>query len=312
MNGTSMRDAFFDELYPIAMKDRNIIVISADMGAPSLDKFRENLAEQFVNVGIAEQNMVNVASGLALEGKKVFVYAIMPFATLRCYEVIKVNLSLMNIPVTVIGVGAGFSYDDSGPTHHSTEDIAVMRALPNMVVLSPSDSIMAAGFARMSCQMTTPNYVRLDREVLPPLYQPDADFTDGLSVLRTGDDACIIATGNMVHIALEVSDKLKEQAVNAGVIDLYRIKPINQELLFTSLEKVKRIVTLEEHLLTGGLGSAALEILADSDKAIPVKRIGIQDKYLYAYGGRNNIQAICGLDTGSVTKTISEWLGKDD
>ena len=309
MNNISMRDAFFDELYPIAMKDKNIIVVSADMGAPSLDKFRGNLAGQFVNVGIAEQNMVTVATGLALSGKKVFIYAIMPFATLRCYEIIKVDLSLMNIPVTVVGVGAGFSYDDSGPTHHSTEDITVMRVLPNMTVLSPSDSIMAAAFARMSCQMSTPNYVRLDREVLPPLYQPDADFVDGLAVLKHGDDVCIIATGNMVHIALEVSDKLKEQAVNVGIIDLYRIKPINQELLFTSLENAKRIVTLEEHLLIGGLGSAVLETLADSDKTIPVKRIGIQDKYLYAYGGRNNIQSICGLDKDSVTKTISEWLG---
>lgn len=312
MNNISMRDAFFDELYPIAMKDKNIIVISADMGAPSLDKFRENLAEQFVNVGIAEQNMVNVATGLALEGKKVFVYAIMPFATLRCYEIIKVNLSIMNIPVTIVGVGAGFSYDDSGPTHHSTEDISVMRALPNMTVLSPSDSIMAARFARISCQMTTPNYVRLDREVLPLLYQPDADFADGLADLRTGDDVCIIATGNMVNRAIEVSDKLKEHAINAGVIDLYRIKPINQVLLLNSLEQVKRIVTLEEHLLTGGLGGAVLEILADNGKAIPVKRIGIQDRYLYAYGGRKNIQSICGLDTNSVTKTILQWLQQGD
>ena len=307
-----MRDAFFDGLYPAAMKDKNIIVVSADMGAPSLDKFRDNLAEQFVNVGIAEQNMINVATGLALEGKKVFVYAIMPFATLRCYEVTKVNLSLMNIPVTIIGVGAGFSYDDSGPTHHSTEDIAVMRALPNMTVLSPSDSIMAAGFARMSCQMPTPNYVRLDREVLPLLYQPDTNFADGLAALRTGDDMCIIATGNMVHRAIEVSDKLQEAGINAGVIDLYRIKPIDQELLLASLKQVKRIVTLEEHLLTGGLGSAVLETLADSNKVIPIKRIGIQDKYLYAYGGRNNIQATCGLDADSVTKTILEWLKKND
>ncbi len=308
MNNTTMRDAFFDALYEIALKDRNIIVISADMGAPSLDKYREKLAEQFINVGIAEQNMVNVATGLALEGKKVFVYAIMPFATLRCYEVIKVNLSLMNIPVTIIGVGAGFGYDDSGPTHHSTEDIAIMRALPNMTVLSPSDSIMAAKFAQMSCQMPTPNYVRLDREMLPIIYQKDADFADGLSVLKTGKDICIVATGNMVHRAMEVADKLNEQAISTGVIDLYRIKPINQKLLLGSLSKSKRIVTLEEHLLAGGLGSAVLEILADNDKSWPIKRLGIQDKYLYAYGGRKNIQSLCGLDTSSVTKTIKSWL----
>ncbi len=312
MNKTSMRDAFFDALYDIALEDRNIIVISADMGAPSLDKYRENLKEQFVNVGIAEQNMVNVATGLALEGKKVFVYAIMPFATLRCYEIIKVDLSLMNIPVTVIGVGAGFSYDDSGPTHHSTEDITIMRALPNMAVFSPSDSIMAAWFAKVSCRMTTPNYVRLDREVLPPLYPPDADFTDGLAVLKSGKDVCIIATGNMVHRALEVSDRLKKRSVNAGVIDLYRIKPINQKLLLSSIGQSKRVLTLEEHLLAGGLGSAVLEVLADTGETLPVKRIGIQDKYYYAYGGRHNIQSLCGLDVASITRTTLAWLRKND
>jgi len=311
MNNISMRDAFFDELYEIAIKERNIIIVSADMGAPSLDKFRKDLGNQFINVGIAEQNMVTVATGLALNGKRVFIYAIMPFATLRCYEMIKVNLSLMNIPVTIIGVGAGFSYDDSGPTHHSTEDIAVMRVLPNMTILSPSDSIMAAKFARMSCKMSGPNYVRLDREILPLIYKQDTSFSDGLTNLKAGKDVCIISTGNMVHRAIEVSNKLKEHSINAGVIDLYRIRPINEELLLNSIGQSKRIVTLEEHLLTGGMGSAVAEILIDNGKTTPLKRIGIRDKYYYAYGSRNNIQSLCGLDTDSVTKTTLEWLSKN-
>lgn len=311
MNNISMRDAFFDELYEIAIKERNIIIVSADMGAPSLDKFRKDLGNQFINVGIAEQNMVTVATGLALNGKRVFIYAIMPFATLRCYEMIKVNLSLMNIPVTIIGIGAGFSYDDSGPTHHSTEDIAVMRVLPNMTILSPSDSIMSAKFARMSCQMSGPSYVRLDREILPLIYKQDTSFSDGLTNLKVGKDVCIISTGNMVHRAIEVSNKLKEHSINAGVIDLYRIRPINEELLLNSIGQSKRIVTLEEHLLTGGMGSAVAEILIDNGKTTPLKRIGIRDKYYYAYGSRNNIQSLCGLDTDSVTKTTLEWLSKN-
>ncbi len=307
-----MRNTFIKTLIELAERDERILLLTSDLGYMALEPFAEKFPKRFFNVGIAEQNMVNVAAGLALESKKVFVYAIMPFATLRCYEVIKVNLSLMNIPVTVIGVGAGFSYDDSGPTHHSTEDITIMRALPNMAVLSPSDSIMAAAFARMSCRMATPNYVRLDREVLPPLYRPDADFTDGLSVLKSGEDVSIVATGNMVHRAIEVSDRLKEHSVNAGVIDLYRIKPINQKLLLSSIEQSKRVLTLEEHLLAGGLGSAVLEVLADNGKTRPVKRIGIQDKYYYAYGGRNNIQSLCGLDVNSITKTTLAWLRKND
>lgn len=308
MDSISMRDAFINKLYEMAREDRNVIIVSADMGAPSLDRFRRDLGNQFLTVGIAEQNMVVIATGLALEGKKVFVYAIMPFVTLRGYELIKVDLSLMNIPVTVVGVGSGFSYEESGPTHHSTEDITVMRVLPNMTILNSSDSVMAARFAEMACKISGPSYVRLDREVFPPIYSQDSDFSAGLASFRVGKDVCILATGNMVHRAFEVSDKLAEQSVNAGVVDLYRLKPINEELLLQNIEQSERVVTLEEHLLNGGMGSSVAEVLVDNGKTIPLKRFGIRDKYYYAYGGRNNIQSLCGLDADSITQAILEWL----
>lgn len=303
-----MRDALFNRLYDLAKKDRNIIVVSADMGAPALDKFRSDLAGQFVNVGIAEANMVTVATGLAMSGKKVFIYAIMPFVTSRCYEMIKVDLSLMNIPVTTIGVGAGFSYDDSGPTHHCTEDISIMRALPNMTILSPSDSIMADNFAEMACNIDGPSYIRLDRMILPTIYNQNDNFSDGLSTRRAGDDMMIISTGNMVHRALEVAEMLAKDSLNVGVIDLYRLKPINEELLLKSIGKATRIVTLEEHVINGGLGSIVSEIIADKGKTLALKRFAIPDKYLYAYGGRDNIQALCGLDADTVTKEIRKWI----
>ncbi len=308
MRDISMRDAFFGELYKIAKKDRNIIVISADMGAPSLDRFRKDLGSQFINVGIAEGNMVAVAAGLALSGRKVFIYAIMPFVTLRCYEMIKVNLSLMNIPVTAVGVGAGFSYDDSGPTHYSIEDISIMRALPHMTILSPSDSIMAAQIVQICCGISGPSYARLDREILPSIYKRTDDFSAGLTNLKTGGDVCIISTGNMVHRALEISDELVKYSIAAGVIDLYRIKPIDEELLLQSISRSKNVVTLEEHLIIGGMGSAVAEILTDSGIGKPLKRIGVQDRYFYAYGGRKHIQSLCGLDSHSVTRKILEWL----
>jgi len=243
-----------------------------------------------------------------MEGKKVFVYAIMPFATLRSYELIKVDLSLMNIPVTVVGVGSGFSYEESGPTHHSTEDITVMRVLPNMTILNSSDSVMAARFAEMSCEISGPSYVRLDREVLPPIYNQDANFSDGLKNFKVGKDVCIVATGNMVHRAFEVTTKLAEHSIDAGVVDLYRLKPINEGSLLGSIEPSERVVTLEEHLLNGGMGSAVAEVLFDNGKTVPLKRFGVRDKYFYAYGGRNNIQSLCGLDVDSITQAILEWL----
>jgi len=298
----TMRDAFFDEIYKIAQIDRDVMIVSADFSAPSLNKFVKDFPNQYVNVGIAEQSMITLATGLALEGKKVFVYAIMPFVTLRCFELIKVDVSLMNIPMRIVGVGAGFSYEESGATHHSTEDISVMRVLPNLTILSPSDSIMAGEFAKIACQMNTPVYIRLDRKILPTIYRKGTNFSDGLTKLKDGE-TYIIATGNMVHRALEVSEK-----IGAGVIDLYKIKPINERLLLDSISKAKRVVTLEEHLLAGGLGSIVAEIFTDNNVRIPLKRIGVHDKYYYLYGGRSNIQSILGLDENSVTKTITEWV----
>jgi transketolase len=307
MNHIAMRDAFFDKIYEIAKKDSNVIVISADMGAPSLDKFRKDLASQFINVGIAEENMVTIATGLALSKKKVFIYAIMPFVTLRCYEMIKVNLSLMNVPVTCVGVGAGFSYDESGPTHHCTEDIAIMRTLPNMTILNASDSVMAAKLAEISYGIIGPSYVRLDRKILPVIYDGKEDFSAGLKRLKKSKEMYIISSGNMVHRAKEVSERLAKFGIKAGVIDLYRLKPLNESLLLRNISEGTRLVTIEEHLLIGGLGSIIAEFLIDQRLNIPLRRFGIQDKYYYAYGGRENIQALCDLDTESITRKILEW-----
>jgi transketolase len=304
----TMRDAFFDKLYELARKDPNIILIDADMGAPSLDKFRRDIPAQFVNVGIAEQNAITVACGLALGGKNAFAYAIAPFITLRCYEQIKIDMCAMKTPVTCIGVGAGFSYDDSGPTHHTTEDIAIMRALPNIIILNVTDNVMAAACAEIAYKCTTPLYVRLDREPLSDIYSKNETFKDGLHCFRKGKDVCIVAIGNMVHKALEVAGPLKKQSIDTSVVDLYRLKPVNKELLIKYIKQSKKIVTLEEHLIDGGLGSIVAEILADNNINMPLKRIAIPDKYCYTYGGREAIRKTIGLDTNSVVKTIKGFV----
>jgi len=281
----SQRDAFFNELYRIAKKDKDIILISADMGAPSLDQWRTNLPGQFFNVGIAEANMIAIAAGLALSGKKPFCYAIMPFITLRCYEAIKVNLCLMNLPVTLIGVGAGFSYDDSGPTHHSTEDISIMRALPNMTIYNASDTTLASHFAQLAYESPSPVYIRLDREELPLLHQGTKYIGDGIAYLREGCgySSLIIATGNMVHKALGIKE--------VAVWDIWRLKPLGK----TDFSGIKQVTTFEEHMLAGGLGSIIAERLIGSGLSIPLKRVGIKDKYYYVYGGREHIQEVARL-----------------
>jgi len=304
MEKVSMRDAFIGKLYEIGLEDKNLVFVSGDMGAPALDDFRKNLASQFVNVGIAEHNMVAVASGLALEGKKVYGFAIAPFASSRCHEFTKVDLSLMKIPVTLLGVGAGFGYDDSGPTHHTTEDISIMRALPNMEIYCPADSFCASKVAELTYKSGKPGYVRLDRQLQPLIYDEGESFEEGFKELKEGEEICIVATGNMVHNALEVAEKLEGSGKKVGVIDLYRIKPVNPSFKDV-LKKYKYIISLEEHLLDGGLGSLIGEIILDDNLDVKLKRLGV-DEYIYKYG-RQNIQENFGIDVDSVVRFIEGW-----
>jgi len=306
----SMRDAFLDELYNIAREDRRVILISNDFGAPSLDKFREDCASQFIHIGIAEQNMVNVATGLALAGKIVYMYSIAPFLPLRCYEQLRVHLAFKRYHITGVVVGAGYSYDLSGPTHHALEDIAVMNALPGMTILNASDSVMGAAFARMTYENPGPKYVRFDREIFPPIYNGQKDaFSDGLTILKKGHDLTIIATGIMVHQAFKVADELARHSIDAGIIDLYRIKPLNKELLLSTIPESRRILTMEENFINGGIGSIISALVADRGENIKLRRFGVPDEYFSQGGGREQLHLLCGLDVASITKTTLSWLG---
>jgi transketolase len=304
-----MRDAFFDQVYNIAKSDPNVVFLTADMGAMSLERFKQDLSRQFINVGIAEQNMVSIAAGLTLGGKKVFIYSIIPFVTLRCYEQIKVDLCCMNLPVTVIGVGAGLAYESDGPTHHAIQDIAAMRALPEMTIFNPSDCVVAKAFAGITYKSTSPSYVRIDKGSFPSLYdEKKTDFGQGLAQLKKGKDVMIIATGVMVHQALKVAEALEAQSVSVAVVDLFRIKPLNTKLLLELTSKAKKIVTLEENSITGGIGTAVAEVLSDSAKFIPLKRIAIPDRHCFDTGKRDALHALCSIDNDSVVKSILQWL----
>lgn len=299
MTDPTMRDAFFNELYEIAKGDKRVVLLTADCGAPALDRYRQDLSGQYVNVGIAEQNMVSVAAGLALEGKRPFCYAIAPFASLRCLEQTRVDLCMMGLPVTIVAVGAGCSYDLSGPTHHAVEDIAIMRALP-LTVLCPSDSIMASAFAHIAYLEPGPKYIRLDRERLPDIYGPDKDFSQGLARLESGM-VTIIATGWMVHQALATAE-------NFGVVDLYRLKPVNVERLLEVVRESDGVVTLEEHHGPGGLGSIVAELMADAGIARPLLRLKLPDIYCFEYGGRGRLHTLAGLGPAQIAKSIKEWI----
>lgn len=305
-----MRDAFFEALYPRFLEDRRLVFITADNGAPTLDRFAGEFPGRYFTVGIAEQQLIGMASGMAFEGRKVYTYAIAPFVTLRCYEQTKLDICAMNLPVVLLGVGAGYAYDIMGPTHHTAEDLAVMRALPGLHIYSPADGVTAAALAGISHETDAPQYIRFDRAGIPDLYQDRRiDFGQGLVQHGDGSDVCLVATGVMVHEALRVVSRLDEAGVRARVIDLFRIKPLNREGILAAIEGCDRIVTLEEHRLPGGLGSLIAELFIDEGLAYPTLRIGQGDSFVFENGGRQSIWEKYGLDAPSVTRRILEWMG---
>jgi transketolase len=304
----SMRDAFLDELYDIARRDKRVLLISNDFGAPSLDKFRADCASQFIHIGIAEENMVDLAAGLAMAGKIVYMYSIAPFLPLRCYEQIRVHMAFKRYHITGVAVGTGFSYALSGPSHQALEDIALINALPNMTLFSASDSAMGKAIARMTYENPGPKYVRFDREKFPALYKEQESFADGLGVLKSGSDVTIVATGIMVHRALEVAKELAGHSVDAGVVDLYRIKPLNEELLLKAVKKSGRILTIEENFVTSGIGSIISSLVTERGLDYKIKHLGVPDRYFPPGRSRETLQRLSGLDLESIVTGVLKWL----
>jgi transketolase len=304
----TMRDSLIEDIYRRMHDDRQIFFLSADMGAPVLDKLRVDFKDRFINVGIAEQNLINVATGLAMEGFTVYAYAIAPFL-LRAYEQIRVNLALSSqvrdLNVNIIGVGAGVSYEVSGPTHHCLEDISVMRTLPNMVVCSPSDSYLAESFVEYSMQTKKPKYIRLDGKPLPYIYNETMapSFEKGFYELLKGETICIVSSGFMTHIALEISKETYHRSI--GVVDIFMIKPIDKESLLDILKKYKTIITLEEAFVgKGGLDSLILGLLNDIQADIRLKCLGFKDEYVFKFGSRDFLHCQSGFDK----KSVHDWI----
>ena len=297
----SMRDAFLDKLYDLARYDKNLMLLSSDMGAVTLDKYRSDFPRQFLNVGIAEENMMAIASGLALEGKNVYTFAIAPFITARCYEFIKIDLCSMDLPIKIVGVGTGFGYDDAGPTHHSIDDIAIMRVLPNLEILSPADSSITRLMTEYSHTAQHPLYLRLDRKVLPEIESP-FDMDSGFRIIKESGWAYIIAIGNMVSKALEYSKKAESNGMgDVGVIDLFRLKPVNKKI--DGVIAQKNLVTIEEHLLEGGLGSIISERITDRNLESRLKRLGLKD-FVRGFGGRENMLEVNGISESNVMSAL--------
>ncbi|HHT9158289.1 MAG TPA: transketolase family protein [Candidatus Brocadiaceae bacterium] len=311
----TMRDVFIEEIYNRMHEDKNIFFLSADFGSPKLDKLRVDFKDRFINVGIAEQNLINISTGLALEGFTVYAYAIAPFLTMRAYEQIRNNLSLVSqvkeINVNLIGVGAGFSYDVSGPTHHCLEDITIMGSLPNFIIFSPSDWVLAQWFADYSIKVKKPKYIRFDGKPLSQIYNKpkDLDMAMGLKELKRGEKVCLISTGYMTHRAMKVAGLLNGSNINIGVIDVFLLKPFNEDLFLKLIDKYDCLITLEEAFINkGGLDSLVSCILDRKNSNIRLKRMGIEDTYTFEMGNREHLHKLNKLDDEIVIQTIKDVL----
>ena len=297
----TMRDAFFNRLFKYAKNNNDIILLTSDFSAPSFDRYRTELPGQFINTGISEQNTMLVAAGLACSGKKVFVTSIAPFITMRCFEQTRLYAADMNQHIIIAAVGAGFSYNTAGPTHHSVEDIALMRTLPHMRTIIPSCNRQVEAAVDWCVENAGPAYVRMDRMVLDELC--DGNFNidnDGFRIVRTSDDVTIVASGYMVHTALRTE--------NAGVIDLYSL-PAGKENLLNELKKVKRIITLDEHVYSGGIGAYVCELLSDCGCYIPVKRLAldVSSGFYNRYGTRDDIHEACGMGINKINDLVRSF-----
>jgi len=281
----TMRDVFWDRVYELAKEDEDIVVVSADMGAPSLDRFKKDFPHRYISTGIAEQQAILVASGMAKLGKKVYVYAIAPFITLRCYEQIRVNQGMMKYPITIVGVGGGFGYEDSGATHHLLEDIAVMKAIPDMQIMIPPDNMSARFFAEVTSKLGIPSYVRLDRAEIPEWFYQ-----------KSGKNY-IFTTGSMWKVAKEICEELPN--LNLGCMSICIIKNDYVDLQGIIADKV---FTVEEGF-EGGLYASIKELYPQAIN------LGIKSSqgYCYKYGGREEIRKYYGIDKESLKEKIRDY-----
>ena len=305
-----MRSTFIKTLCEMAERDPRVTLIVGDLGFGVVVDFARRFPDQFLNVGVAEQNMTGVAAGMAMSGRIVFTYSIANFPTLRCFEQIRNDVCYHRANVTVVAVGGGLAYGSLGMTHHATEDLAVMRSLPRMTVIAPGDPCETVHATRWLTQGVGPAYLRLGRDGEPSVYQGDISWNPGKAIkLCEGKDITIIAAGDMLATAEKTAAILAEAGYQATVLSMHTLKPLDADAVIESARKTTVVVTLEEHSIIGGLGSAVAEVLCEAGlSGIRFKRIGLPSEFCTTVGDQNYLRRCFGLDPNSVYEKLLTLL----
>lgn len=305
-----MRDRFVKTLIDIAKKDRNVHLVTGDLGFGVLKPFWEQLPDQFTNVGIAEQNMTSFAAGMALEGKTVFTYSIGNFPTLRCIEQIRNDCAYHNANVKIVCVGGGFVYGPLGMSHHATEDLAIMRALPDVTVMAPGDLVEAECATRAIYEQNGTCYLRLGRGGEKQVHEVIEQFQIGKAIkIKDGTKIAIFSTGAILDEVMIVSEKLNENELYPSIYSFPTVKPIDKATIEECAKKYDLIVTVEEHNIIGGFGSAVTEVIGNlSGARAKVLLIGIDDKYSSIVGSQNYLRDYYGLSANKILDNILDSL----
>lgn len=300
-----MKDAVAKKLEELAEKDQSVIVMAGDLGYGVFDRFREKFPGRFLNAGICEQGMASIAAGMALEGKKVFLYSIGNFPTLRCIEQVRNDICYHQADVAVVAAGAGFAYGSLGMSHHATEDVAMMRSLPGMRVFAPADAWEADAAVQACYIQHGPCYIRLGKggQLVHKGSLPESPALKAVSV-RKGEDACIFASGTVLAEAAAAADSLLAQGVSTALYSFCCIKPVDQEKILECAEKFANIITLEEHNIIGGLGSAVSEVIAENGLGTRVVRLGMRDTYASVAGSQAYLRKKYGMDAQAIMEAV--------
>ena len=305
-----MRNAFAAEVTELAAADPRIVLLSGDIGNRLFDRYKERQPERFLNCGVAEANMIGMAAGMAMSGLRPIAYTIAAFATVRCLEQIRVDVCYHEAPVIIVGVGAGLSYASLGGTHHACEEIAMLRALPKMSIVCPADPLEVRLAVRAAVAYDRPVYIRLGKKSEPAVHGNTPEFAIGRGiVLREGREACLLATGTVVHAALAAADALESSGISTRVVSLHTVKPLDEALLADAVERFRLVATIEEHSTIGGLGGAVAEWVADRAPArARLVRIGTPDAFVHGAVEQDDARALVGLTPGAIAQRVSNAL----
>lgn len=302
-----MRTAYLETLYELTKSDKRVYALISDNGAIVYDKYRRDFPEQYLNLGISEANMVGMAAGMASCGKIPFAYTIGAFLAYRAFEFIRNDVCLQNQNVKIVGTGAGEVYSALGPTHHSTEDLGGLRALPNLTIICPASPIEVKKATLAAYKYEGPVYLRLGTNREPEIYMGDYLFEIGKGVtVKDGNDVTLIGTGSILKGVLEAAELLQHEGINVRVVNMHTIKPLDKEIIVKAAEETGKIVTVEDHNIVGGLGSAVAEVVAEFGKKVSFKRLGLMG-FSSGYGSYEHLKEINGIGMKQICNVVRSF-----